>query len=50
MLLLLKLSKEHATELYSECGGDSCSAGGDVGFWGHVESGLEYFLNRKKKD
>lgn len=30
-------------------GGDSCSAGGDVGFWGHVESGLEYFLNRKKK-
>ena len=47
MLLLLILVKNMPPNCTLSVGGDS--AGGDVGFWGNVESGLEYFLNRKNK-
>ena len=49
MLLLLILVKNMPLNCTLSVGGDSRSAGGDVGFWGNVESGLEYFLNRKNK-
>lgn len=46
MLLPLILSKERDTQLHLKCRGDSHSAGGDEGFGGNTESGLE-FLKKK---